>query len=96
MRTAISGLARSIWSKVEPLIDSSVTSLKARAVAVRGRSSRIAISPKKSPFSRTASGTDSPPCTRLEISTLPSCTMNISVPRSPSSKITSPAFELDG
>ena len=54
IRTAISALCRSISSNVVWLIRTSSQSVFARADAVRGTSSRIDISPKKSPFSRVA------------------------------------------
>src|ERR1700732_4831886 len=53
-------------------------------------SSSTDISPKKSPFSSTASTRSWSP-SRLRISTLPSLMMYISVPRSPSRKTYSPA-----
>src|SRR6185369_572742 len=62
-----------------------------RAEAARGTSSRIDISPKKSPFSSTARMVSFPP-TLLRISILPSWMMNISVPRSPSRKTKSPVL----
>jgi len=71
IRTATSGLRRSISSKREPLMATSLTSVTARASAVRGKASRTAISPKKSPFSRRERRWDSEPMC-LMISTAPS------------------------
>ncbi len=62
----------------------------ARADAERGRSSRIAISPKKSPSSSVATRRSLPP-TLLTISTVPSWMMNISAPGSVSRKMNTPA-----
>src|SRR6266545_1889111 len=91
MRTATSGLSRSIWSNVEPLIWRILAGVRAGAEAARGMSSRIDISPKKSPFSRTAMAV-SWSFIRLRISILPSWMMYISVPRSPSRKMYSPSL----
>ena len=91
MRTAISGLSLSIWSKVEPLICSSRVSVSARAEAARGRSSSTDISPKKSPFSSTARTVSLVP-TWFRISIFPSWMMYISVPSSPSRKMKSPSL----
>jgi hypothetical protein len=89
IRTAISVLLFSIASNVAPSMRTSSTSVFARAEAVRGRSSRTLISPKKSPFSRVASTRVSPPIS-FSSSTLPDWTMYISVPISPSEKMMSP------
>src|SRR5215470_18078474 len=88
-RIAISVLLFSIVSNVAPLILTTSTSVFARAVAVRGRSSSTLISPKKSPFSRVARTLVSPAIVLMS-STVPAWRMNMSLPISPSEKMMSP------
>jgi hypothetical protein len=89
MRTAISGLALIMSPKVSPLITIRSPSSTISAVAARGRRSRIDISPKKSPFSRTASVV-SPSLIFFLMATRPDWMTNMSSPSSPSWKRTCP------
>ena len=89
IRIATSTFCDSTSLKCARSMRSSRASLRATAVAKRGWSSRIAISPKKSPASRLASG--SAPLRARRISTVPVSMMYISVPASPSRNTGCPA-----
>src|SRR5258706_4779669 len=89
MRTAISGLALIMSPNISPLMTMRSPSSTTSAEAERGSRSRMAISPKKSPFSRTASVV-SPSFTFFLMATRPDWMMFMSSPSSPSWKRTCP------
>jgi hypothetical protein len=89
MRTAISGVFLIMSPKTSPPMTTRSPSSTISAAAERGILSRMAISPKKSPFSSTARVT-SPWGTRFLMATRPERMMNISSPSSPSLKRTLP------
>ncbi len=89
MRTAISGLLLIMSPKRSLPMTMRSPSSSISAPAERGMRSRIAISPKKSPFSRTARVV-SPWGTRFLMATFPDWMMYISSPSSPSLNSTVP------
>jgi hypothetical protein len=95
MRKAISGLDLIMSPKVSPEITMRSPPSAISAVAVRGMRSSTAISPKKSPFSRTARVTSLLAPVRFLIATRPDWMMYISSPASPSRKRTLPAGKWD-
>ena len=89
IRTAISGLPLTMSPKISLPITMRSPSSTISAPAVRGMCSSMAISPKKSPFSSTAT-TISPWGTRFLMATWPERMMYMSSPSSPSLKRTVP------
>ena len=84
IRTAISGFVLIMSPSVSPPMTMRSPSSIISAVAERGRRSSSAISPKKSPFSRTARVASPPSFTLFLMATLPDWMMNMSSPASPS------------
>ena len=92
MRTPISGFDLTMSPKMSLPITIRSPSSTTSAPAVRGMCSSMAISPKKSPFSSTAT-TISPWATRFLMATWPERMMYISSPSSPSLKRTVPLLK---